>query len=361
MAAFFEGTEKRIEIDFSGDGDLRKVDRSEWTEVARLSATQILNCKETTSFTSFLLSESSLLVYPSKVMIKTCGKTTPMASIAKVISLAKGVAMEPEWLCYSRKNFLSPTEQPVEHQSMETETELCRKACFGVGDSYVLGPMTGEHWFVYNADFLGVDCKTRGDFHVDMMMYGLPKDVQQVFHTTEPEGSRAGATAMTRASGLGDLTTSIGGEVDDYCFENFGYSCNIHAGDAYATVHVTPQDNCSYASFETNVGSDRTKVVDADVSQLLSRVVGSVLDNFRPARVTLTLFIDQGAAEALGDAPFKAAEARYKQTNYISTWFEKDYRAIIANYVQEPAPETTARKRLLEAAEAPSTQAEKRR
>jgi len=335
--SFFEGTEKRIEIDFAGDGDLRKVDMSDWKEVVHLSATQILNHKEGSKFTSFLLSESSLIVYPKKAVIKTCGQTTPIGSVAKIMSAAKGVGMEPEWLCYSRKNFLSPAEQPAEHQSMVVETAFCRKACGGVGDAFVLGPMTGEHWFVYDANFKWTDCTKKGDFHIDMMMYGLPSDVQQVFHTSEPEGSRAGATAMTKASGLGDIISSIGGEVDDYCFDKCGYSCNIHAGDAYAMVHVTPQESCSYASFETNIGSDLIgAAIGADVSGSLDTLVCGILDSFRPERVTITLFIDQGALEAVGNAPFKAAERRYKQKNCTSTHFEQDYLAIIANFAQEP-------------------------
>ncbi|CAK0843453.1 unnamed protein product [Prorocentrum cordatum] len=340
--AFFEGTEKRIEIDFAGDGDLRKVDMSDWKEVVHLSATQILNHKEGSKFTSFLLSESSLIVYPKKAVIKTCGQTTPIGSVAKIMSAAKGVGMEPEWLCYSRKNFLSPAEQPAEHQSMVVETAFCRKACGGIGDAFVLGPMTGEHWFVYDANFKLRDCTKTGDFQLDMMMYGLPNDVQQVFHTSEPEGSRAGATAMTKASGLGDIISSIGGEVDDYCFDKCGYSCNIHAGDAYAMVHVTPQESCSYASFETNIGSTHIgsdqigATIGADISGSLDTLVGGVLDCFRPERVTITLFIDKGALEAVDNAPFKAAERRYKQKNCTSTHFEQDYLAIIANFAREP-------------------------
>eukprot|EP00439_Symbiodinium_sp_Y106_P068164 s1006_g11.t1 len=55
------GTEKRIEIDFRGEADLRNADPKCWEEVVQLSATQILNCKKTDGFTSFLLSESSLI------------------------------------------------------------------------------------------------------------------------------------------------------------------------------------------------------------------------------------------------------------------------------------------------------------
>eukprot|EP00931_Biecheleriopsis_adriatica_P122500 TRINITY_DN97494_c0_g1_i1.p1 TRINITY_DN97494_c0_g1~~TRINITY_DN97494_c0_g1_i1.p1 ORF type:complete len:343 (-),score=72.38 TRINITY_DN97494_c0_g1_i1:55-1083(-) len=331
--SFFEGTEKRVEIDFYGKGDLRNAPRCHWDEVVRLSGTQILNCKVTPQFTSFLLSESSLFVYPRKAILKTCGRTVPVAAVPKLREIAKEQDLEMEWMCYSRKNFLAPGDQPVEHQTQEAEIEICRQACGQVGDGYVLGPMTGEHWLIYDVNFRYVDGASRGDFQVDMMMYDLPKDVQALFYTSEPEGSREGASKMTKESGLGDIVAWTGGEVDDYCFEGCGYSCNVHAGDAYATVHVTPQDQCSYASFESNLCSSRAGIPDGkDVQSKLDELVTKVLNVFRPGRVTVTLFIDQGAASLVGSAPFKAAEKNYRRRNTTSTWFETDYSAVIANF-----------------------------
>jgi len=335
---FFEGTEKRIEIDFSGEGDLRKVVSGGWEEVVQLSQTQVLNTKKTDDFTSYLLSESSLIVYPAKLILKTCGNTVPLSGVARAYEHAASVGLEPEWLCYSRKNFLAPSEQPEEHASQETEIAKCRKACRGVGDSYLLGPMTGEHWLLYDAQYKWTDCSVRGEYHIDIMMYGLPADVRQHFFTAEPEGSPAGAAAMTRNSGLGDLVSSIKGEIDDYCFAPCGYSCNVHTKcGAYAMVHVTPQEECSYASFETNFGSLRRPDGQANVSGSLNDLVGKVLDVFRPERFTITLFTDQGAEDAIGGAPFEAADARYTRRTCTSTHFEQDYAATIVNYVAAKA------------------------
>ena len=106
-------------------------------------------------------------------------------------------------------------EQPHEHQSMEGEVEACRKV-FGsvellvfkgllniaeVGDAFVLGPLTGEHWLFYDAMYLPAtqqhsddinfeslivfdstfesNYMERGDFTIDVMMYDLPKAVQE--------------------------------------------------------------------------------------------------------------------------------------------------------------------------------------
>lgn len=334
-AGFFEGTEKRIEIDFRGDGSLRNAPRSDWDTVVTLSATQILNCKETDQFTSFLLSESSLLVYSQKAIIKTCGSTVPLKAVPKLLDIGKEQGLECEWMCYSRKNFLAPEEQPHEHQSMEQEVEVCKKVFGPVGDAYVLGPLTGEHWLFYEALYLEViNYAERGDFTIDVMMYDLPKDVQEVFHTTEPEGSRAGAETMTKQSGLGAIADFMNAEVDDYCFDSCGYSCNMHSGLSYAMVHVTPQDLCSYASFETNFGSTLTGLPERPLEETLNELLGKVIDAFRPGRLTVTLLQDQGAVSFLGSAPFAVAEKNhgYHRRNITSSWLGKDYQATIANF-----------------------------
>lgn len=333
QGGFFEGTEKRVEVDFSlaSGCDLRSVKQEDWAEVVRLSQTTIIGKKETANFTSFLLSESSLVVYPSKVILKTCGRTVPLASIPKILELAKGVGMEPEWLCYSRKNFLAPSQQPTEHQSSQTEIELCKKAC-GIGDAYILGPLTGEHWLLYNAEFKQVDSSVRGDLTVDMMMYGLPEDVRNKFYSDKPEGSREGAEEMTNGSGLGAMAETIGGDVDDYCFAPCGYSCNAHAGDTYFITHVTPEEACSYASFETNFGSSGSGQLTSSAAKPLNDLIRRVLEVFKPERFTMTLFIDSGALEAIGDAPWAAPDMAYQRANTNSYHFETDYIATVGNF-----------------------------
>jgi len=330
---FFEGTEKRIEVDFAGEGDLRKVPNADWEEVIRLSQTLALHRKETEQFTSYLLSESSLIIYPTKLVLKTCGRTVPISGVKKMFSCASSVGLEPEWLCYSRKNFLAPGEQPTVHASSEVEIATCKSACNNVGDSYILGPLTGEHWLVYDAQFKVTDCSQRGDFHVDIMMYNLDPTCCRHFFSTAPEGCPTAAKAMTKESGLGDCADLINGEVDDYCFAPCGYSCNIHAKDgAYAMVHVTPQEDCSYASFETNFGSQMDSVSHQQVGASLSGLVRRVLQVFRPGKFTMTLFMDQGAEKAIGSAPFDAPDGSYQRKTCTSTQFEQDYICTVANY-----------------------------
>lgn len=38
--------------------------------------------------------------------------------------------------------------------------------------------------------------------------------------------------------------------IDDYVFEPCGYSMNGQQGGVFSTIHITPEDGFSYASFE---------------------------------------------------------------------------------------------------------------
>lgn len=53
---------------------------------------------------------------------------------------------------------------------------------------------------------------------------------------------------VTAASGIGDLLSSA--RIDDYVFEPCGYSMNGQEDVAFSTIHITPEEACSYASLE---------------------------------------------------------------------------------------------------------------
>merc|ERR1719384_1644079 len=98
-------------------------------------------------------------------------------------------------------------------------------------------------------------------------------------------------------------------------------------------VHVTPQEECSYASFETNFGS----TLDAqsqgqDLSKKLTTLVRRVLEVFQPSKFTVTLFTDQGAEDAIGGAPFEGLDDIYARGACTSTHLEQDYVATVVNY-----------------------------
>jgi S-adenosylmethionine decarboxylase len=118
------------------------------------------------------------------------------------------------------------------------------------------------------------------------------------------EGHALG-TVVSEACGLSDVyPTSCypDARVDAYLFTPCGFSANgvIPAPDQlgsathYFTVHVTPEPQCSYASFETNVPGRRSGRETADVIQ-------HVVDIFKPGCFSVTLFEAKASAAEISE------------------------------------------------------------
>ena len=84
---FFEGPEKKLEVFFSGavlPEGLRTFGLPTWSQVVADAGCAVLHHKSNDSFDAYLLSESSLFVFPFRVVIKTCGQTTPLLALPQV-------------------------------------------------------------------------------------------------------------------------------------------------------------------------------------------------------------------------------------------------------------------------------------
>jgi len=101
-------------------------------------------------------------------------------------------------------------------------------------------------------------------------------------------------TVVSETCGLSDVyppSKYPDARVDAYLFTPCGFSANgvipapNQAGAAthYFTVHVTPEPQCSYASFETNVPGRQT-------GRETSEIIEDVVNIFKPGRFSVTLF-----------------------------------------------------------------------
>ncbi|KAG2279873.1 hypothetical protein Bca52824_051093 [Brassica carinata] len=85
---------------------------------------------------------------------------------------------------------------------------------------------------------------------------------------------------MTRLSGIDMINANA--FICDFAFDPCGYSMNGVDGDRYSTIHVTPEDGFSYASFEcdcvsvatTYGGEDYNHEVTKRVERLLAKKLG---------------------------------------------------------------------------------------
>ncbi|KAJ1502459.1 AMP deaminase [Coelomomyces lativittatus] len=214
-------------------------------------------------------------------------------------------------LFYSRKSFRYPESQPWPHSSWQAEVDLL-DSYFGNGASYVMGNTTSEPWYLYVLDerpipnrvlqsilplpyasnvapsslltsslnhsyLLSVieDDKEASEIYtseihdhtLEILMTGLcPEKMQRYFYAHSPP-------SKSLHNWIPGLLT------DSYQFDPCGWSQNGLLNSIYTTIHVTPEAESSYASFETNLPQPDTSMIQ------------SLLNIFSPSNITLTLFI----------------------------------------------------------------------
>ena len=115
------------------------------------------------------------------------------------------------------------------------------------------------------------------------MMFDMAPEVASIFFKENGDGKEMTGKEMTAKSGIDHLCP--GATIDETAFTPCGYSMNAILHDSYFTIHITPEKECSYASFETN-----TCLRD------YASMVRNVLNVFRPKRFVITMFGDEGEA-----------------------------------------------------------------
>jgi len=272
----FEGPEKRLEVAFkrnpSNPDGLRAFTKDQWQELLDHAKCTIIASKKNEHFDSYVLSESSLFVWPCKFMLKTCGTTTLLKVIPKLLEMAAACDLSVELVMYSRKNFLFPQAQVFPHTDWSVELEYL-DAYFD-GQSYVLGPMTKDHWYLYLADYSDDQTESSKESTIEIMMHNLDPSAAINFYRKE------GVEDQDKFPGIAELIP--GQDTDEFNFTPCGYSMNGLRDSVYSTIHVTPEPQCSYASFETNWALPCYK-------SLLSHV----FDIFQPGTVTLAYFAEK--------------------------------------------------------------------
>ncbi|XP_068664402.1 S-adenosylmethionine decarboxylase proenzyme 4-like [Aristolochia californica] len=301
----FEGFEKRLELHFSGDDPmgLRRLDFVELKQVLDAVQCSVVSAIGNAHFDAYVLSESSLFVYPKKIIIKTCGTTQLLKSVPCLLSHAFELGLTVNKCRYSRGSFIFPKAQPFPHTSFREEviyleeslpSHLCyRKAC-------IMAPTSKPHshsWHVYSASDGGEETEVEPPskmFTVEACMTQLDMGLTRGFFRRrgdERSGDAVGSE-MTESTGIASINPEA--IICDYAFDPCGYSMNGMDGARYSTIHVTPEDGYSYASFECVGSVDNRK----ELEQMLQKVVGV----FRPGTISVAIFTEGvlDAAEGMG-------------------------------------------------------------
>eukprot|EP00124_Ichthyophonus_hoferi_P001230 Ihof_evm10s59 gene=Ihof_evmTU10s59 len=268
---FFEGSEKLIEIWYEPcEGDqlsLRSISRSDLESLLDIARCTIIGYSRNNKVDSYVLSESSMFVFDSKFIIKTCGTTSLLPIIPKLMELAKTTCNRTQIkdFFYSHRKFTMPNEQVFPHCSFDDEVAYLDG--FFDGAAFMLGNVHGEVWYLYTLDQpdAGRTCPDQllkrplsprwcpvwmpvPDQTLEIIMMDLDPAAMSLYYKTDDFVS---AKEITKKSTIADLLP--GAHTDEFMFEPCGFSVNGVLDDAYFTIHITPQECCSYASFETNV------------------------------------------------------------------------------------------------------------
>jgi S-adenosylmethionine decarboxylase len=411
---------------------------------------KILSVLESETMDAYLLSESSMFVFPHKLILKTCGTTTLLLGLRRLLNIAaveagfpfhnsKSVsdirtAATPYRVFYSRKNFLFPDRQHGPHRSWKQEVTYLDDLFEG-GSAYMVGKMNGDHWYLYITSpnrtltpprtpdgqpahgakslstkipagwvsYFGSCSEEPNDETLEILMTDLdPENAKQFYlsHASavacdalplqlsgtqkeldglakneeaeidvfsnvggkhEPEGEaplttegHALGTVVSEACGLSDVYSQDkypDACVDAYLFSPCGFSANgvipdpnLRVGQDkvkssaahYFTVHVTPEPNCSFASFETNVPS-------AQSGRTTAEIIEHVVSIFQPGRFSITLFEAKSRDQMIRDAPTTVASAAkrlvepvcgYRRVDRIVHDFE-DYDLVFRYYERD--------------------------
>lgn len=109
----FEGSEKRLEVDFapSDHRGLRSLSRAVLDQLMTDAGCCIVSDRHNEQFDAYVLSESSLFVFPHKLVLKTCGTTKILHAIPLLLQLACSTGCIVKRCKYSRASFLYPQFQ----------------------------------------------------------------------------------------------------------------------------------------------------------------------------------------------------------------------------------------------------------
>lgn len=249
-----------------------------------------------------------------------------------------------------------PDRQLGPHRDWSLEVEFLDRI-FDHGSAYTVGKVNGDHWLLYmtNPEDMSSGSGTElsslasslasiqeerwaivsqgglytlpllaptQDYTIEIMMTHLSAKARAAFFTPDYVDS-TGNSDTTPGSYAQQLSNDLGicdifprhlTRLDAYSFDPCGYSSNAlikwdnrdvqladtpaKGGEGYYTIHVTPEEGWSYASFECNVPiapkkrSKESKKTDnddgiPDLRTLIQRVVRI----FEPGKLTMTLFI----------------------------------------------------------------------
>lgn len=234
---FFEGSEKKVEIiikdiSFSLIDD---VPDEFWIELVKKANAKILSCIQNEYCKAYILSESSLFIWHNRFIILTCGITHLVNAVEYFIQQQGDECID--YLSYQRKNEYYSHAQP---SCFGDDIKLLKQ--YIKGNALRFGELDSHHTFLFYK---------QGDYQAknksyELLAYQISKEATAIL--TDPDIT---ANQIRQFLQLDKLLPDF--IIDDHIFSPYGYSVNAIKDEQYLTIHITPQAESSYVSFESNL------------------------------------------------------------------------------------------------------------
>jgi S-adenosylmethionine decarboxylase len=181
--------------------------------------------------------------------------------------------MEIEYALFTRRNFKYPQKQPTPHSCWDEEKQTLLKH-FKNGADTIIGDLNGDHFFVFMEDNRPSTEEVDKYSTVEVAMNDLSLESMNNFYKNEK------FVCESQTLSESGITSIIPQEatIDSLMFNPFGFSLNALCNQSYYTMHITPQKECSYVSYETN-----RETTDFDYLNIIRRVT----ETFTPEKYTV--------------------------------------------------------------------------
>lgn len=233
----FEGSEKKCEVIVDKEKiALRSIDESFWrTLVSKCNAT-VLSKISNEHCDAYLLSESSLFVWDDHFLLITCGQTTLVDAVLYFLE-QKGKDVLKQ-LIFQRKNeyfsYMQPTTFFDDVKKLKEHVD---------GEAFRFGHIDAHHNYLFHMN--GEYTPDKDDKTYELLMYDIcPLCINVLTKENQTQ------EVLRKFLALDQLIPGF--EIDDFVFTPYGYSLNALKDDKYLTIHITPQEESSYISFEAN-------------------------------------------------------------------------------------------------------------
>ena len=258
---FFEAVEKKFEATVTGV-DLRALGDDFWEEMVRKAKAQVLSKISNSSASAYLLSESTLIVWPHRCTLVTCGKTSLVSSVLLFVDKVKKENIKN--IVFERKNEKQPHAQ---YSSFLDDVREINKETKGEAYSFYSESKEDPQLFLYETE-REVNVSEE-DVTLEVLNHELSQETRDFLSQCESKEE------LRKFFGLHEIFKDF--KIDDHLFKPFGYSLNALLDEFYYTIHISPQEESSYVSFETNFYPMNFNIVEKIVKALNPEVCEVVL------------------------------------------------------------------------------------